>query len=335
MQEQSPSPGAQDWQRGEHESRDPTKKTLPAKKVAGSKDGSQLPSDKESDKQKKQAAVKEKAKPTRRGGFDSYRGAQGGEQARLSRKDWPALPAAAGVAGVKRAAPSQSPKKVATKVACQIQMQQRVQQQAMHLAQTRIFLLSAPMGTPKLYETSKKSLAGGTDEWERLNREARATQALFTHTGKMGETQMVLTQPAQATRIVEPPMPRIQPEELRLRNASVALKDQARAQNLVFFVEKEKQQEQSAMSDAVAQLVIAFTGLQAQTPSLLQQMLPPFSPQLPAILPLQPTAELPLAEGMHTDMQGAGMSQSDEMMIDGSRAQESGSKGPMEGIKET
>ncbi len=64
-------------------------------------------------------------------------------------------------------------------------------------------------------------------------------------------------------------------------------------------------------------------------------MLLPFSLQLPAILPLQRTAEPPLAKGMDMDMQGAGTSQSDEMMINGSGVQELGSKGPMEGIEET
>ncbi len=61
-----------------------------------------------------------------------------------------------------------------------------------------------------------------------------------------------------------------------MRNASVALKDQARAQNLVIFMEREKQQKQPAMSDAVAQLMTVFTGLQMQTPPSPKQMqLPP------------------------------------------------------------
>ncbi len=61
-----------------------------------------------------------------------------------------------------------------------------------------------------------------------------------------------------------------------------------------------------------------------------QQMLLPASPQLPAVLPQQPTAEPPLAEGMDMDVQGAGASQSDETMGDGSGVQELGSKEPME-----
>ncbi len=70
-----------------------------------------------------------------------------------------------------------------------------------------IFLPLALMGVPKPNEMSQKSLNAGSQEWEHLSREARAAQALCMHIGRMGETQMVLTQPAQATRIVEPPVP--------------------------------------------------------------------------------------------------------------------------------
>ncbi len=97
------------------------------------------------------------------------------------------------------------------RIACQMQMQQKVQQEAMHPMQMHIFLPSTLMGVPKPYETSKKSLTAGTEEWEHLNQEARAAQALFMHTGRMGETQMVLTQPGQATGITELPVPQIQP----------------------------------------------------------------------------------------------------------------------------
>ncbi len=121
-----------------------------------------------------------------------------------------------------------------------MQMQQKVQQQTMHPMQTCIFLPSAPMGVPEPYETSKKSLTAGTDEWECLNREVRAAQALFMHTGRMGKTQMVLMQPVQATGIAELLMLRSQPEELHLRNAGVALKDQVMAQNLIFFMERKE-----------------------------------------------------------------------------------------------
>ncbi len=106
---------------------------------------------------------------------------------------------------------------------------------------TCIFLPSAPMGVPKLYETSQKSLNAGSQKREHLSREARAAQALYTHTGRMGQTQTVLMQPAQASGIDEQPVPQILPSELHLKNAGVALKDQAMDQNLIFFGEREQQ----------------------------------------------------------------------------------------------
>ncbi len=78
-------------------------------------------------------------------------------------------------------------------MAHQMQTQQKVQQQVGHPMQTCAFLQSAPMGVPKPYETSKKSLTVGTEEQEHLSREARAAEALFTHTGRMGETDGVDT----------------------------------------------------------------------------------------------------------------------------------------------
>ncbi len=93
------------------------------------------------------------------------------------------------------------------KMVCQMQMQQQVQQQARHPMPMCIFLPSAPMGVPKPYETSQKILNAGSQEWEHLSREARAAQALHMHTGRMGETQTVLMQPAQVTGIVEVPVP--------------------------------------------------------------------------------------------------------------------------------
>ncbi len=136
-------------------------------------------------------------------------------------------------------------------------------------------------------------------------------------------------------------MPWIQLEELRLRNAGITLKDQAMAQNLIYFTQREKQQKQLAMPNDVAQLMTAFTGHQVQTPPSmqhtppLQQVLPPTSQQPPATLPPQPTGKPPLAEGMDMDAQGTGESQSDKKMDNGSRAHKSGSKGPMEDAKQT
>ncbi len=60
------------------------------------------------------------------------------------------------------------------------------------------------------------------------------------HMGTMGQMQMVLMQPAQATGIAEPLVPWILPSELHLKNAGVALKDQVMAQNLLFFGERKQ-----------------------------------------------------------------------------------------------
>ncbi len=66
--------------------------------------------------------------------------------------------------------------------------QMQVQQQAGHLMPMHVFLPSAPMGIPKLYQTSQKSIKVGSQEWEHLGREARATQVLYMHTRGMGQT---------------------------------------------------------------------------------------------------------------------------------------------------
>ncbi len=113
------------------------------------------------------------------------------------------------------------------------------------------------------------------------------------------------------------------------------------AQNLIYFMQREQQQKQLTMPDSVAQLMTALTGLQAQTLPPMQQtpppqqVLPPATQQLLATLPLQPTGELPMAEGMETDVQGTEVGQCDDKMDDGSGVHESGSKGPMEGAKQT
>ncbi len=65
-------------------------------------------------------------------------------------------------------------------------------------------------------------------------------------------------QPAQPTGIAEPLVPRIQGDELCVRNARVSLSDQAKVQNLIYFVEQEKQQKQPTLSAEVAQLMDMF-----------------------------------------------------------------------------
>ncbi len=146
-----------------------------------------------------------------KGGFDAYQGPQDDEQAGLShgaQGGWPTLQQSAAVARQKRAvAQSQSPKKTA-KVVQQIQVQQRIQQQALQPAPGRVILPSALAGAPRPFKTTKRSLAAGSDEREHLNREMRASQALFTEHGRIvGMTRAVLTQPAQPSGIAEPLVP--------------------------------------------------------------------------------------------------------------------------------
>ncbi len=57
--------------------------------------------------------------------------------------------------------------------------------------------------------------------------------------------------------------------------------------------EREKQQKKPAISEAVSQLMTAFTGGSQQPMPPPQQLLPLFSQQLLAVLPLQPTAKWP------------------------------------------
>ncbi len=115
------------------------------------------------------------------------------------------------------------------------------------------------------------------------------------------------------------------------------------AQNLIFFVEREKKRKQPAISEAVSQLMTAFTGgMQASMPPLQQptpppqQSLPLFLQQLPpsqhatlspmlAVLPQQPIAEPPPTKVMDMDMGAVEVGQSDEQMTDGSGVQELGS----------
>ncbi len=96
------------------------------------------------------------------------------------------------------------------------------------------------VGSPRLYQTSKKILTTLSQERDHLGREMRAAQALYMHMGTTGQQQTVLMQPTQETRIAELPVPWIQPLELHLKNAGVALKDLAMAQNLIFFGEREQ-----------------------------------------------------------------------------------------------
>ncbi len=85
-------------------------------------------------------------------------------------------------------------------------------------AAAQTYLPSTPSGM-KYYQTLHKSVMSLGQEWDCLSREARATEALYTATGLEGQRMSVLMQPAQASGIAALPVPQIQPQELRLKNA--------------------------------------------------------------------------------------------------------------------
>ncbi len=173
----------------------------------------------------------------------------------------------------------------------------------------------------------------GNNEWEWLNQETRAGQALFTESGLMGTTRVVLMQPAQLTGIAKPLMPWIQVDELHLRNAGVSLREQAMAQNLIYFMQWEQQPKQPTMPTEVAQLMTMLSGKPMQMPPPMQQtlppqqVLPPTTQQQPGTVPPKLTDEPPRAEGMETDVQEKDMGQSDEQMDDRAGVHGSGSTG--------
>ncbi len=93
----------------------------------------------------------------------------------------------------------------------------------------------------------------------------------------LGQQQTVLMQPVQTSGIDELLALQIQPSELCLRNAGVTLKDQAMAQNLIYFVEREHTGKEQTGSDAVTVLASARGG-SASPPAV--QPRPPTAPQL-------------------------------------------------------
>ncbi len=228
---------------------------------------------------------------------------------------WPPLPQLASLVGHKCAVvPSQSPKKAEAKVAQQIQVQHRLSQQALQPALVHIFLPSAPVGAPRSFETTKKSIAKRNDEWECLNQENRAGQALFTQfEGIAGMTRVVLTQPARPSGIDEPRVPRIQEDELCMRNARVSLSDQARVQNIKYFSEQDKQrQKQPILTAAVDQLTSSIA-----RPTPQQQAPPPARQQQQGTTPLPPADDSTGAEQMDMGVQETEMDQCDVAMGDG------------------
>ncbi len=94
------------------------------------------------------------------------------------------------------------------------------------------------MGAPRPFEMTKRSVAAGSNEWERLEWENRAGQELFTQSsGISGMTRVVLMQLAQLLGINESVVPRFQEDELQVHHAGTSLTDQARAQNLRHFLD--------------------------------------------------------------------------------------------------
>ncbi len=162
------------------------------------------------------------AAPTKKKGkgrFDEY--SQPGEAG----PSHAGLPPPAPLAGHKCAAVlSQSPKKTLSKVARQLQVQYQLSQGDLQLAPACVYLPSAPMGAPRSFETTKRSLALGNDERECLDRETRAGEVLYTQYGGIpGTMRAVLQQPARPTGNNEPRVPRIQDDELCVCNAGANL----------------------------------------------------------------------------------------------------------------
>ncbi|MCP4548631.1 MAG: hypothetical protein GY835_19415 [bacterium] len=109
----------------------------------------------------------------------------------------------------------------------------------------------------------------GAAEREHLKKEARASAEWYTRQGRIaGTVQAVLQQPAQPTRRTDEPMvPRIWPDQLRVRNTGIHLQEQARVQNLQIFMdrdqERRQQQPAAALTTAVDELMISMAGQQS------------------------------------------------------------------------
>ncbi|MCP4539093.1 MAG: hypothetical protein GY832_18310, partial [Chloroflexi bacterium] len=160
----------------------------------------------------------------------------------------------------------------------------------------------APMGALRAFETTKRSLALGNNEWARLDRETRAGEVLYTQHGEVpGTTQVVLQQPVQPTGNNEPRVPQIQDDELRVRNAGANLRDQARAQNVTYFLERDKQKwQQPASTEAVDQLTSSIAG----------------QPTLPVAVQPPPPTDPAEDNRMDTETTEKGKSQDDVAMGD-------------------
>ncbi|MCP4545493.1 MAG: hypothetical protein GY835_03370 [bacterium] len=129
--------------------------------------------------------------------------------------------------------------------------------------------------------------------------------------------QAVLQQPAQLTgRMDEPMVPCIQPDQLRVRNAGVHLREQARVQNLEFFQDREQERRQQRPADALNITVDELADSMArQQPVPLPGMVQPQDPTLPIAADLVEDAPMDMG-AMEADQ-----NQDDVLMGDGSRAQ--------------
>ncbi len=176
-------------------------------------------------------------------------------QARPSHEQWPPLPTAPATPGTKCSAVLQLPtKKVEAKVARRLSMQQIAGQPQL----SWLYLPSTPTSV-KHYKTLKRSMASLGQERDHLSREARATEEHYTATSELGQTLPVLMQPAQASGITTQAVPRIQAQELCLKNAGARLRDQALAQNLINFSQREKECEQKEQSRSADVATLAHT----------------------------------------------------------------------------
>ncbi len=157
-------------------------------------------------------------------------------------------------------------------MACRLSMQQMAEQPQL----ARVYLPSA-LTSMKHYQTSKKNVTSLGQERDCLGQEARAAEALYTITGAQDQKLPVLMQPVQASGIITPAVPWIQPQVQRLENAGTRLKDQALAQNLIIFRERERRREMREQSGSAEVTALADrirgTTQQAPTPTAdLQQL---------------------------------------------------------------
>ncbi len=104
----------------------------------------------------------------------------------------------------------------------------------------------------------------GTGARTSHDREAGASAALYIVMGTQGQKLPALLQPVQASEMdTHEEVPRIQLEELHLKNAGWRIRDQALAQNLIVFNQQEKEHEEKEQKedrDIIAQATTITSG---------------------------------------------------------------------------